>query len=38
MHLGGDVGLAAAAALYTGPLLIAWGIYNRFFRHRKKTS
>ena len=25
---------AAAAALYTGPLLILWGLYNKYYRRR----
>ena len=30
IQLGGDTGFAAAAALYAGPLLVLWGLYNRF--------
>jgi preprotein translocase subunit SecA len=32
IQLAGGTGFAAAAALYTGPILILWGLYNRFLR------
>jgi len=35
IQLGMSVGYAAAAALYTGPLLVLWGLYNRYFRRRR---
>ena len=35
IQLGMSVGYAAAAALYTGPLLILWGLYNRYVRRRE---
>ena len=38
LSLGANVGLAAAAAIYTGPLLIAWGLYNRFVRSRRSRG
>lgn len=40
MALGGNVAFAAGAALpfTTGPLLILWGLYNRYFRNRSKKS
>jgi preprotein translocase subunit SecA len=34
IQLGMSVGYAAAAALYTGPLLVLWGLYNRYWRRR----
>ncbi len=38
MALGGNVAFAAGAALpfTTGPLLILWGLYNRYFRDRSR--
>ncbi len=39
-HLGIELtrstGLAAATALYAGPLLILWGLYNRFVRRSRE--
>jgi len=32
IQLAGGTGFAAAAALYAGPILILWGLYNRFLR------
>ena len=40
MALGGNVAFAAGAALpfTTGPLLILWGLYNRYLRDRSRKS
>lgn len=40
MALGGNVAFAAGAALpfTTGPLLILWGLYKKYFRDRSKKS
>ncbi len=40
MALGGNVAFAAGAALpfTTGPLLILWGLYNRFVRDRSRKN
>ena len=40
MALGGNVAFAAGAALpfTTGPLLILWGLYNRYFRDRSRKT
>jgi preprotein translocase subunit SecA len=35
IQLAGNTGFAAAAALYTGPILILWGLYNRYLRRRR---
>jgi preprotein translocase subunit SecA len=32
IQMTGNTGVAAATALYAGPLLILWGLYNRFLR------
>jgi preprotein translocase subunit SecA len=32
IQLAGSTGFAAAAALYTAPILILWGLYNRYRR------
>jgi preprotein translocase subunit SecA len=32
IQLTGSTGVAAATALYAGPLLVLWGLYNRFLR------
>ena len=34
IQLAGSTGVAAATALYAGPLLVLWGLYNRFLRGR----
>jgi preprotein translocase subunit SecA len=35
IQLGASHAVAAVAALYTGPLIVLWGIYNRYFRRRE---
>ena len=34
----GRFGIAAVAALTTGPMLIAWGLYNRYFKKKGSTE
>jgi len=36
IQLAGSTGFAAAAALYTGPILILWGLYNRYRRRAER--
>jgi len=38
IQLAGSTGFAAAAALYTGPILILWGLYNRYRRRAARRS
>jgi hypothetical protein len=38
IQLTGSPGLAAAAALYAGPLLVLWGLWNRFLRRRPPSD
>ena len=38
IQLGMSTGYAAAAALYTGPLLILWGLYNKYVKRRTERK
>jgi len=35
--LASNIAFAAGAALTVGPLIIAWGLYNRYFRKRASS-
>jgi preprotein translocase subunit SecA len=38
IQLAGSTGFAAAAALYTGPILVLWGLYNRYWRRAGRRT
>jgi preprotein translocase subunit SecA len=38
IQLAGSTGFAAAAALNTGPILILWGLYNRYRRRAERRT
>ena len=38
IQLAGSTGFAAAAALYAGPILILWGLYNRYRRRAQRRA
>ena len=38
IQLAGSTGFAAAAALYAGPILILWGLYNRYRRCAQRQT
>ena len=36
--LGGNIAFAAAAAVFTGPLLVAWALLERWIRRRRERG
>jgi preprotein translocase subunit SecA len=38
VQLGSSHAVGAVAALYTGPLIVLWGLYNRYLRRRRVRS